>query len=342
MSLYRRSKGGNWWIDTTLATGERVRQSTCTKDKKLALEFYDELKADSWKTVKLDVTPDYLWQEAVTQWMADKKGKSSIEKDKMICRGVRKYLDDVKLKDINRKLLKKITDDKAKETSEATANRHMDLIRAILRKAVDEWDMLDKAPKVPMFSCDTKRIRWLTKHEASRLILHSPEHLKGMIRLSLATGLRHRNVTQLKWSQIDMQRKVAWIYADEAKGKKAFSVPLNSEAIDVLRQQIGKHDEFVFTYKGNPVKDANKRAFKNALKKAGIDNFRWHDLRHTWASWHVQAGTSLYTLQTLGGWQSIEMVQRYAHLSSDELAKDAERITSYGTFTSQSKISAVS
>jgi len=341
MSLYRRSESSNWWVDVSLATGQRVRQSTGTKDKKLALEFHDSLKASSWKSAKLDEIPYYLWQEAVKQWMADKKGKSSIEKDKMIFRGVRKYLDDVKLKDINRKLLKRIADNKAEETSESTANRHMTLIRAVLKRAVDEWEMLDKAPKVNMFSCTAKRIRWLSKHEAERLIYHAPEHLKGMIRLSLVTGLRHRNVTQLKWSQIDMQRKVAWIYADEAKGKRAISVPLNSEAIDVLKNQIGKHDVFVFTYKAKPVKDANKRAFKNTLKRAGIENFRWHDLRHTWASWHVQEGTSLYTLQVLGGWQSIEMVQRYAHLSSNNLAKDAERISSYGTFTSQSEISAV-
>ncbi len=70
----------------------------------------------------------------------------------------------------------------------------------------------------------------------------------------------------------------------------------------------------------------NPKAWKKALKRAGIENFRWHDLRHTWASWHVQNGTSLQELQQLGGWTSFEMVLRYAHLSSDHLKMAAERV----------------
>lgn len=69
------------------------------------------------------------------------------------------------------------------------------------------------------------------------------------------------------------------------------------------------------------------KAWRAALKRAGIKNFRWHDLRHTWASWHVQSGTSLQELQVLGGWSSFDMVLRYAHLSSDHLRSAAERIS---------------
>jgi len=63
------------------------------------------------------------------------------------------------------------------------------------------------------------------------------------------------------------------------------------------------------------------------LKRAGINNFRWHDLRHTWASWHVQAGTPLHVLQELGGWESVEMVRRYAHLSTTHLAEYVDRMS---------------
>ena len=90
--------------------------------------------------------------------------------------------------------------------------------------------------------------------------------------------------------------------------------------------QLGTHPQYVFTYKGNPIGQCNTKAWKNALERAGIENFRWHDLRHTWASWHVQNGTSLQELQLLGGWSSFEMVLRYAHLSSDHLRAAANRI----------------
>ncbi|MCY4419644.1 MAG: tyrosine-type recombinase/integrase, partial [Gammaproteobacteria bacterium] len=79
-----------------------------------------------------------------------------------------------------------------------------------------------------------------------------------------------------------------------------------------------------FTYKGLPVTKANNHAWRKALVRAGIEDFRWHDLRHTWASWHVQQGTPLYVLQELGGWSSYAMVRRYAHLSVKHLAEYAD------------------
>lgn len=66
---------------------------------------------------------------------------------------------------------------------------------------------------------------------------------------------------------------------------------------------------------------------RQALQRAGIEDFRWHDLRHTWASWHVQRKTPLHVLQELGGWESVEMVRRDAHLSGDHLAEYAQCMT---------------
>lgn len=86
----------------------------------------------------------------------------------------------------------------------------------------------------------------------------------------------------------------------------------------------------ILTYQGKPIQQCNTKAWRNALIRAGIENFRWHDLRHTWAGWPVPNGTSLQELQLLGGWSSFEMVLRYAHLSSDHLKNAASRINSIG------------
>lgn len=153
-----------------------------------------------------------------------------------------------------------------------------------------------------------------------------PEHLAEMVRFTLATGLRQANVTHLEWSQVDLERRVAWIHADQAKARKAISVPLNAEAVLVLMRQLGKHQQRVFTYQGKPVIDVNTKAWRHALKRVGIEDFRWHDLRHTWASWHVQNGTPLHVLQELGAWESVEMVRRYAHLGQNHLASYAESL----------------
>jgi len=108
---------------------------------------------------------------------------------------------------------------------------------------------------------------------------------------SLATGLHESNVTGLEWSKVDLSRRVAWIHADQSKSGRAIGIPLNNEAIVVLRNQQGKHKHQVFTYRGMPVLKANTKAWRQAQVRAGILDFRWHDLRHTWASWHVQNGT---------------------------------------------------
>ena len=126
---------------------------------------------------------------------------------------------------------------------------------------------------------------------------------------------------------MDLTRKVAWIHADEAKGSRSIPVALNPDAVEILGTQEGIHNEYVFTYKEKPVKEANTRAWREALKRAGIHDFRFHDLRHTWASWYVQNGTPLHVLQEMGAWESPEMVRRYAHLSAEHLAPYSSNVS---------------
>jgi integrase len=159
-----------------------------------------------------------------------------------------------------------------------------------------------------------------------------------MMRFALATGLRQRNVARLEWSQVDIERRAAWIHADQAKARKAIPVALNDTAVAVLKRQAGKHPQFVFTYSGRPVGQVNTKAWKNALRRAGIEDFRWHDLRHTWASWLTQSGVPLNALQEMGAWQSSEMVRRYAHLAPEQFQRYAEVVDSLiggGTRTPQ-------
>jgi integrase len=204
----------------------------------------------------------------------------------------------------------------------------MALVRAVLRKCEREWEWIDKAPAVRMLKEASRRIRYLTREEAQRLLMELPPHMADMAAFSLATGLRQANVTGLQWTQVDLTRGLAWIHPDEAKARRAIPVPLNEEAASVLTKQLGKHSTHVFSFRGKSVTQVSTKAWYAALTRAGIENFRWHDLRHTWASWHVQNGTPLFALQELGGWESPEMVRRYAHLSADHLAPYAGRLKS--------------
>jgi integrase len=102
------------------------------------------------------------------------------------------------------------------------------------------------------------------------------------------------------------------MHPDQAKARKAIPVPLNDAAVALVSKRVGKHVTYVFTFRGVPVVQVSTKAWYAALDRAGIKDFRWHDLRHCWASWHVQKGTPLNVLQELGGWHSAEMVRRYA------------------------------
>ena len=118
---------------------------------------------------------------------------------------------------------------------------------------------LDRAPYVRMLKEPKRRIRWISPEQAEALCSALPEHLEAMCRFSLATGLRESNVTGLEWSQVDLEPRVAWIHADQSKSGRAMGIPLNNEAVVVLRKQSGKHKRYVFTYFGKRIAKAKYR-----------------------------------------------------------------------------------
>jgi integrase len=230
-------------------------------------------------------------------------------------------------REVTRDVVMQIAELKRKEAPASRANRVLALIRSILRRAEREWEWLEKAPAITMYREPKRRVRWLTPQQANALLQELPEHQYETVTSALATGLRQANVVKLEWAQVDLERCTAWIPGDQAKGGRDIHVSLNDTAIAVLRRQVGKHPVRVFTYEGKPFNRAYTVAWQKALKRAGIENFRWHDLRHTWASWLAQKGVPLSDIQEMGGWETYAMVKRYAHLLPAHLAHRAELLT---------------
>jgi integrase len=140
-------------------------------------------------------------------------------------------------------------------------------------------------------------------------------------------------VLRLEWSRVDIARAACWIPGSAAKARKPIGVPLNSDALAVLRGQVGKSATWVFpSPKGDfPMARANNTAFRNARAAVGVPWLRWHDLRHAWATWHTQSGTPAMVLAELGAWSTLRMVRRYSHFSTAHLAEHAERIAKSGS-----------
>jgi integrase len=209
--------------------------------------------------------------------------------------------------------------------SNATVNRALEIVRRILHLARDEWGWLDSFPRIRMLSEPRRRVRFLTRQEADRLLEALPAHLRPVVAFGLATGCRMGEILNLEWNRVDFDRRVAWLDHGTTKNGDGRGIPLNNDAILALRAAEGVHDRWCFTYQGKRM-DRVGSGWKRALRRAGITDFRFHDLRHTWASWHVTNGTSLQELMELGGWKSYEMVLRYAHLAPDHLSHAAARI----------------
>ncbi|MFS2137353.1 tyrosine-type recombinase/integrase [Duganella sp. Dugasp56] len=261
------------------------------------------------------------WDDAIDRWLLEKADKASLHSDKCILRWLEPYLSGVPLADIDRRVVDMITLKKVRTgVANGTVNRMLALLRSVLRRAAFDWEWMSSVPRVRLLKEPTRRVRYLTAPQAQRLLEQLPSHLAGMAAFSLATGLRKSNVTGLQWSQIDLSRSMAWVHPDQSKSRQAIAVPLNQDAMRVLSLQVGRHPTHVFAFKGETIVKVSTAAWKKALKRAGIEDFRWHDLRHTWASWHVQNGTPLNVLQELGGWESPQMVRRYAHFSAGHLA----------------------
>lgn len=156
----------------------------------------------------------------------------------------------------------------------ATVNRYLATIRGLFRMARDEWQWIDTFPKIRLLTGEVERDRWLTHEEAERLIRCCAPHLADLVRFALATGCRASEITGLEWNRVDLDRRTAWL--NQTKNGTPRGVPLNEDAIDVLREQIGKHLRYCFTFRGEPWRwQVTNSGWHTALAAAGIRDFRF-------------------------------------------------------------------
>jgi len=263
------------------------------------------------------------------------------------------------LVDINLWVIEKWRSEELKRgKAKTTINRDITTLKACLSKAV-EWELLDANPLQklkPMRTDGVTRARYLTATEESALrtalaereeqlrnkrangnvwrrarhqamlpdlsTVAFTDYLQPMVLLTLNTGLRRGEILQLRWKDVELLQRELIVRGDNAKSGKTRHIPLNSEALTTLQQwrSDSRSAEWVFAGKDGERMQAVKTSWKGVLHSAAIVDFRWHDLRHHFASRLVMNGVDLNTVRELLGHSDLSMTLRYAHLSPEHKA----------------------
>jgi len=337
-------RGKSWQIDYTDPNGKRIR---------IAFKKKKEADAELAKRVSLIAEGHYLDYKKDLRVTLDELVEKYLENyssstKEHYCQNFKDYFGEstllgrikyVHLETYRNHLRRKPTK-YGTPRQDSTVNREMSCLHHLFSKAF-EWEMVEQSPfkrgKSLMLKENNERSRFLNDDEILNLLKQSPEYLRNIVMCAINTGMRRGEILSLKWNQI----RGGFIYLRRTKTKVKREIPLNDDMVALLKkvkaQQNPKGEnvigldgkpvdgqnqlsEYVFTYKGAAVKNI-KKSFKTALKKAGIDDFRFHDLRHTFASQVIMRGGNLKDVQELLGHKSMSMTLRYSHLSQEHKKK---------------------
>lgn len=214
----------------------------------------------------------------------------------------------------------------------STVNRELDTLSAAINYAVKNWDWPLPNPVKGMSLKEPEgRLRWLTQEEAQRLLAAADAGLNKVlgdfIRLALHTGMRMSELLRLEWSRVDFSNRRLQLDGQHTKSGRRRMVPLNETALRVLRRRQQwrmlncPRSQWVFAWASGRRVTRLWEQFQTARKRAGIEDFRIHDLRHTFASWLVSDGVPLTEVRDLLGHASIRETERYAHLAPGRLSQ---------------------
>lgn len=269
----------------------------------------------------------FFLEEKYAPWLKSRNPKTA-EKTIKAFESSFPALMDFQLADINAWEIEKWRNKRlADGVKPATTNRQINTIKGCLSRAV-EWGTIDSHDlgKVKTLTVDNSKVRYLSKDEESRLRENlqtcETDFLEVIVLLALNTGMRKGELLSLEWSHVNFENKILTVDFQNAKSGNTRHLPLNTQAFNTLKEWQHKTDEIGFVFKdknGLPLKDF-PYLWGELLDKAQITNFRFHDLRHHFASKLVMASVDLNTVRELLGHSDLKMTLRYAHLAPEHKA----------------------
>ena len=331
MGLYRR--GSIYWMGFA-NKGRQYRRSTETDDRKLAKRIYDKIKGEiaEGKWFEVSKEEERTFKDLMERYMSEhsRPKKKSWLRDEISLSHLLPFFEQYTLAEVSSELISRYKSQRLQKGAKpATLNRELSMAKHAFNLGLKEWEWCKENPfcRVKMEKENNARDRVLGYDEEERLLDACPKWLVEIVTFALNTGARMGEILELTWSNVDLFRKVVVIH--QGKTGRTKTVPLTPTAMEVMKAKAKVrriHSTLVFpSAKGTRMSNRNlERAFTKAMKKAGIEAFRFHDLRHTFASRLAMAGKDLYVIQRLLGHREPRMVQRYAHHSIESLRNGIE------------------
>lgn len=315
MSVYKR--GQNWYIDFTFK-GQRVRESI-GPSRKDAAKVMAKRKTEIVENKYLDIRKDpepvkfYDFSKEFLDWVKTNKKHSSYDRELSMMRQLNKEFETKSIQEINTWQIEKWKTKKKEEVKPATVNRELALLKHMFTKAI-EWGVVKENPakKVKLFKGEVKRVRYLMADEIQRLLSNCSDYLKPIVTVAVHTGMRKGELLDLQWDWVNLEQGIITLI--DTKNGERKDIPMNG-TVKALLSEMERTGPFVF---GGLKKRDNLhvyRSFREAVKKSGIEDFRYHDLRHCFASHLVMEGVDLNTVRELMGHKGLAMTLRYSHLA---------------------------
>lgn len=335
---YRRKGSPYWWVKYTDASGKPTYRSTGTTDLEEAKALEAKWRLEAHQLRQWGIRPEHTFDEMMHTFITAKQSEwRSADRVGIACRRLQPHFTGMIAEQIRRADVASYIQKRKKDgVTGSTINRELDLLSAACNyvRVTLEWNVQN--PTTGMSLREPQgRLRWITKDEASRLIAEASKeykspHLADFIRLALNTGCRKNELLTLSWDRVDFDAGHLRLEGENTKNGKRRIVPLSEVARAALMSRARFHNEhcpesqWVFCHKNGKRVQFMQNGFEAACRRAGITNYRVHDLRHTCASWLVSAAVPLYEVKELLGHSSIEMTERYAHLAPDNLGRVAK------------------
>jgi len=321
--IFKRKNSKYFWIMYAGVDGRMLRESSRSTKLRDAEALLHKRKASVLEGKQPEIQKPiknhsfFQLAEEYKEWM--QRQRSFKSKSNLVKQLVSKY-GNLPLRRFNMMLLEQFQTERLdKGNKPATINRFIATIKHMFTKAVD-WNMVEEnilksVRRVKLLEEKNRRLRFLSKDECQELVKHCSPYMKPIVIMALNTGMRKGEILTLKWSNVDMKHR--FILLENTKNGERREIPINGTLADAVSGLARRIDDGYVFYdpKTDKPYQCIKKGFATALRKAGIQDFHFHDLRHTFASHLVMAGVDITTIKELLGHKSLTMTMRYAHLA---------------------------